>query len=166
MLRRSLLKMFGAAPVAVPMLGSAATASGVGAAGLGILPTTPVITETVKEGVLNMAESRFDKSLKSNLATKAKNALLKTLRPQWWLDDIAEDAKRESIRAIIDSAITIPDYNFNLMALKSVSPAAKHLMVQKHMAIKREKAMGNWSEYRLQKMMFEKANGFEDTDDY
>lgn len=162
MLRRSLLKMFGAAPIAATVspgvLPASAVASDMGMAG--------VADSMIRKGVANAVQSGFERELKKSLKNQTKNALLKNLKPRWWLDDLKEDSKRDATRIILANEYAPSDYNFNIMALKSMSPAAKSVMLTNHIHKRKIETDGDWTNFRIQKLLFEQANGLVDEDDY
>lgn len=165
--RRTFLQLLGIAPVAAtvaPQALAGGLASGVAVPPMGgatlLSDGIEGMTNPLEYAAKRTAESVIQKHLKA----KAKHELLKTLAPDWWVDDIKDSA----MRSAIDAYTSLNGYGTqdpNIMALKSVSIAGK---ISMHYDKQMKKIVAEkefFLNYKLGKAIFNKANGIEPDED-
>lgn len=127
-LRRTFLQLIGAAPVAAAVAPSAIATEAVTAA------ASPVSAVGLAGSAAKMVGETFfqkkDKSINRLLKDKARQELLRQFKPAWWVKDIKEDARRSAYTVARGDSNYAEFYHKNILALKSVSPAAKACMIQ------------------------------------
>lgn len=169
--RRSFLQLLGIAPVAAtvaPQALAGGLASGVAVPTMGAATLLSDGIEGMANPLQSAAKRTAESVIQKHLKAKARHELLKTLAPDWWVDDIRDSAMRAAIDAYTSTnAYGTPDPN--IMALKSVSIAGK---ISMHYDRRMKKAIEEkefWLNYKLGKAIFDKANGIdpnEDSGDY
>lgn len=170
--RRTFLQLLGIAPVAATVAPQALAGSlATGASSAGAMGAASLLSDGI-EGIAIPLQSAAKKTaeglIQKHLKDKAKYELLKTLAPDWWVDDLKDSAMRSAIEAYT-STNAYGTADPNILALKSVSIAGK---ISMHYDRRMKKAIEEkefWLNYKLGKAIFDKANGIdpnEDSGDY
>lgn len=157
MLRRSILKMIGAAPVAavVPtstVLPAAASVTGLSSAAM----VGGVINGISGE---SMSSGSFD-PIPNLLKRKGRAELLKLLRPSWWTEHSKQNAKHTAEYALRNNDAAWVD----VYALKSVSLSGKKWIIENRAQRRYENEEAESIAHKLERAIWHKTTGHEDVD--
>jgi hypothetical protein len=155
MLRRSLLKMMGMAPVAAASVSiptAASVVSSTSSLGLG----GSVVAAAATGGT-----DRVGKLLKK----KAKDSLLRTLRPEWWVSEIKKSSRERAIETVFGDARMAEICHIDVLVRKATSKSGKVNIIQDRFEAERL-AEDDYLTHRLAKSIWEKETGNESEDFY